>query len=61
MQTLKIGFVAGVISSCQSVPGDFCDVAEPYRPDVGEIYTDAHERQLLAQNLYGERHCGWKQ
>ena len=45
---------------CATTSGNFCDIAEAYRPQPGEVYSDQNKRKIVAANEYGEEHCGWK-
>lgn len=50
------------LAGCQSASGTFCDIARPQRPSAAAVdaMTDAQVREMLAQNLKGQRLCGWR-
>lgn len=51
-----------VLSACQTVQGDFCDIAKPIRPTASQVdaMTDSQVRDLLSHNKKGQRLCGWR-
>lgn len=64
MGALKIFafFAMILLAACQTVQGDFCDIAKPFRPTASQVdaMTDAQVRELLAHNEKGRKLCGWK-
>lgn len=54
--------LVAALSACQTVQGDFCDVAKPIRPTAAQVdaMTDAQVKELLAHNRKGAKLCGWK-
>lgn len=51
------------LAACQTVGGDFCDIAKPQRPTQAEIdaMTDERVAEVLAHNRKGQAMCGWRQ
>lgn len=47
-------------SGCARTIGDFCDVASPIRPAKADQVADTTKAQVIAHNLYGAQHCGWR-
>lgn len=47
------------VSGCVT-PGDFCDVAKPFRPSPEDRLTDGSKQQVVSHNEYGAKACGWK-
>jgi hypothetical protein len=54
--------VCTFLVACQTVHGDFCNVAKPIRPTSEQIdaMTDAQVKELLAHNRKGAALCAWK-
>jgi predicted small secreted protein len=54
--------VAATLTACQTMQGDFCDIAKPLRPTAEQVdsMSDAQVRELLSHNRKGEKLCRWK-
>lgn len=50
------------VSACQTTGPTDCDGFKPIRPTVNDarIISDSLVRQILEQNEYGAKQCGWK-
>lgn len=64
MVALRLLLPFGIIflSGCQTVSGNFCDLARPIRltPEQVDRLTDDQVRQFLGHNQRGEKQCGWR-
>ena len=51
-----------LLSGCLAAKGSFCTVAAPIRPSAQAIaaMSDAEVRAVLANNVKGQKLCGWK-
>lgn len=57
---MLISASTAIVASCSTTGGNFCDLAEPYRPAQGETYIEKNKRWVIRHNTTGERKCGWK-
>ncbi len=63
MKSLTLALLIWTLASsagCKTTAGNFCDLERAYRPQAGEVYSEANKRRIVAFNEYGEKHCGWK-
>jgi len=51
-----------IVSGCQSISGDFCQIERPEYLTESEIdaLPPSTARRILDRNEQGERLCGWK-
>lgn len=50
------------LAACQTISGDFCDIAKPIRlsHEAIDAMTDGEVAAALAHNRKGEAMCGWR-
>ena len=58
LKTLMVmGLISVLISGCAT---SSCVGFKPIRPSKSDVLTESTKIQILENNEFGSRHCGWK-
>lgn len=49
-----------LVAGCQTMTGDFCDLARPRVHGNPDLMSDAALIEFITHNEKGERLCGWE-